>query len=153
MAFEIVQAMHFRTKITHEVHHDLESFVWVLCYSVGRRFVTQPPVNMKKDRREQLRDFLHEHFGRLLLFQICLSRNSVCIGPLSITDKFPELFSEPLRELFASLNVAVVTSFMVHHRGACKYLSYEFLFRLLDVAIMKLENPCSGTASSCTQLS
>lgn len=34
MAFELLLALKHRRKIPHEVHHDVESFVWVFVYSI-----------------------------------------------------------------------------------------------------------------------
>ena len=93
MALDILKAMDSETPIAHLVCHDIESFIWMLCYSVGRRFVCDPPASFTKKRKDDLWKFFNGRFGRSELSTIVLSRGSSTSGPLSITTKFPELFS------------------------------------------------------------
>ena len=119
------------------------SLIWVLCYSLGRRFVSNPSVGLSKKRKDDLREFFNDRFGRLKLSMIILSRDRSTSGPLSITEQFPELFLEPLAQLLATLNRKVIQSFLADP-GDPQLLTYGIIFQLLDAAIGSLQGSSSA---------
>jgi hypothetical protein len=66
MAAEILQAIFTENPIEHEPRHDIESFIYVLAYSVTRRAVleSQP---LDESLRKKLHLFFYSTFGRMKL--------------------------------------------------------------------------------------
>ncbi|KAF8969657.1 hypothetical protein BDZ97DRAFT_1915201 [Flammula alnicola] len=62
MAAEILQAILTETPIEHEPQHDIESFIYVLAYSVTRRAVLESQA-LDEDTRKKLHLFFTPHLG------------------------------------------------------------------------------------------
>lgn len=149
MAIEVLKAIAREQSIQQEVRHDVESFVWVLCYVLARRLVYQTlPSKIKsthklkgstaeldKELKTALEDF-HSNFGRGRLTSILTSRNSL--------EAISKLIERPyairhLPDATRSLLIAI-EDMMKHHTMRLKpiYLSYESLGQVLDAAIVEL---------------
>jgi hypothetical protein len=100
MAIGILQAIVERKTIVHQVHHDLESFVWVMCYSINRRLVLDSN-RLSADERADLHKFFHGNFGRMDMDSIAVTRQA--LQPLRFPHRFPNLLSEPMTSLYDSL--------------------------------------------------
>ncbi|KAF8579377.1 hypothetical protein K439DRAFT_1416273 [Ramaria rubella] len=145
MAKQLLKAASRGQQIKHEVHHDIESFVWVLCYAVGRRGVSDPPTAIldNKPYYEELKAFFHVHYGRMDIAAIRRTRDSIDDGTLTLTESFPEIASEPLRQLFSALHDALMGHFLASRGPAVRngsFPTYEFLQDLLDATIEKIQN-------------
>ncbi|KAH9943551.1 hypothetical protein B0H21DRAFT_491393 [Amylocystis lapponica] len=130
MAAALLFALDINKTITHELHHDLESFVWVFAYSIGMHFVSKGRDSIPEDCHKAFTKHFYDNFGQPTILQILNARGNI-FGFLNINQRFPELFSEHFAFLLQSLNAAVV-------RGL-EPLTYDVLFQLLDEAIAKLQ--------------
>ena len=138
MAYEVLEAIYKDKPIAQDSHHDIESFIWVLCYSIGRRWVTSPG-EMVKARHEQLSDFFHNNFGRVKLHTILLARSGVS-GPLDIAESYPETVSPPLVPLFSHLRGLIHAAHAPPNSpNAAVTLTYKQVFGLLDKTIEVLK--------------
>lgn len=138
MALEILEAMQNNEPIAHNCHHDIESFIWVLCYSVGRRWISTG--RMEKDRRRGLSTFFHNNFGRAMLHTILTTRIGRS-GPLDIAEKYAEVATQPLKSLLGDLRTLVWTAHTPPNpRNASVALSYEEVLGLMDRAIQELQS-------------
>ncbi|KAH8094549.1 hypothetical protein BXZ70DRAFT_947969 [Cristinia sonorae] len=59
MAIELVEAMTDDNVIEHQVHHDVESIIWVLAYAIGRRLIND---NSKAD--DKVKKQISKFFAR-----------------------------------------------------------------------------------------
>ena len=134
MAAEILQAILTGNPIEHEPRHDIESFIYVLAYSVTRRAVleSQP---LDDSLRKNLHLFFSSTFGRMKLDDIWTSRRGQ--GPLTIRFRFPSLVTAPMAELFHNLD-----EWLTHSRLSSKWnpksLTHTYMLSLLDEAIEKM---------------
>ncbi|EMD33834.1 hypothetical protein CERSUDRAFT_98379 [Gelatoporia subvermispora B] len=88
----------------HKVHHDIESFIWVLIYSLMRRIIVveAPKVN---DTDKPLVDDLKTRFLR---YFGCSTPSSILeqrgiIKPWNFVKYHPHFFSEPIQDLINTL--------------------------------------------------
>jgi hypothetical protein len=100
MAFQILDGILFNESVVHEAHHDIESFVWVMCYSICRQLLTFK--SLTKDKKKELTSFFHNTFGRVDLNTIRSSRG--VRAPLEIRRRFAESLSSPLVFLLKRLD-------------------------------------------------
>jgi hypothetical protein len=135
MAYEVLEAIYKNKPITQDCHHDIESFIWVLCYSIGRRWVTNPG-KMDKARHDTLSNFFHYNFGRVMVHTILLARIGLS-GPLDIAESYPEIVSPPLVPLFRDLRGLI---YAAHSPNEAIPLSYEQVFWSLEKAIEELKS-------------
>lgn len=135
MAFEILEAIVRNKAIAHEPRHDIESFIWVLCYSLTRRLVHDSK-GMDKDSRTALHEFFHTNFGRMTVNTISLSRRA--LYPLALTERFPELLSPPMVNLLATLHSQVQMSALSGFFLKPVPLSHDALLAALNNAIGEL---------------
>lgn len=98
MASEILAGLMSNQLVTHKAHHDIESFVWVLCYSIIRKFSQTADPAMKK----KVKTFFHSTFGRADLSAIRTSRLSR--EPLLLRQQFESSLSAPMCTLLHSLD-------------------------------------------------
>ncbi|KAH9942890.1 hypothetical protein B0H21DRAFT_810613 [Amylocystis lapponica] len=142
MALALLFAIKTNTTITHKVHHDLESFVWVFSYSIGMHFVSNGRDSMPEDRHRMFRNVFYDNFGQPTLPQILSARGNI-FGSLTVGQQFPELFSEPFAILLESLNVIIFRSLLQSRARPQFYdqeaLTYDILSQLLDEAIAQLQ--------------
>ncbi|KAH9943569.1 hypothetical protein B0H21DRAFT_492197 [Amylocystis lapponica] len=139
MAAALLLAIDSNQIITHELHHDLESFVWVFAYSIGMHFVSKGRDRMPEARHRMLRDIFYDNFGQPTLPQILNARGNI-FGFLDIDRRLPELFSKPFALLLQSLNTIISRSFVRDPASPqLEPLTYDILFRLLDETIAKLQ--------------
>ncbi|KAF8584263.1 hypothetical protein K439DRAFT_1616870 [Ramaria rubella] len=127
MAYNLLTAAEFgRPGITHQVHHDLESFIWVFCYSLFRGWMTQLP----QDRRSAS----HEAFMDLFEYmELCFTRRARYKMCIIFVDNF---LSVPLRDLFYTFTLCLERA---HLLEGAERLTYKMLFNALDSAIAALE--------------
>lgn len=133
MAQEILDAIVAERSIAHEPRHDVESFIWVLCYSLGRRWVLDSK-GINTARSKKLHDFFHTHFGRMTLDAISLSRDGQ--GPLKIAERFPELSSLPMAGLLRTLRSHVQVSALLQNFIP---LTYGIVLAAFNEAIRELD--------------
>lgn len=145
MALEILHALINETQISHKVHHDLESFAWVIAYSFRRFYAStkKRPANLDVDEYDAFLQHFRESFGRSRITDMSLSRSSSSRNPLT-TQVAPRLFSAPVLKLFVMLDYAIDDSNRHVGRPAGYFppnppLSYELFFSYLDEAIMSLQ--------------
>jgi hypothetical protein len=142
MAAEVLDAICGGRQIVQDSHHDIESFIWVLCYSVGRRWVCKPSVTMQEKRYQELCKFFHGAFGHLELGTILSKRNGSLGGPLDIVDRYPEIVSQPLHLLFQNLKAQVYAAHAPPGIAGFPLvrLTYEKVLESLDKAIQEESN-------------
>lgn len=134
MAAEILQAILTENPIEHEPRHDIESFIYVLAYSVTRRAVlgSQP---LDESLRKKLHLFFYSTFGRMKLDDIWTSRRGQ--GPLTIRFRFPSLVIAPMAELLDNLD-AWLTQSRLPLEWNPKPLTHTYVLSALDKAIGKM---------------
>ena len=120
MAAEILQAILTENPIVHEPRHDIESFIYVIAYSLTRRAVLESQ-SLDDNLRKSLHLFLYSTFGRMKLDDIWTSRRGQ--GPLTICFRFPGLVSAPMAELL---------------KWNPKPLTHSYVLSALDEAIGKM---------------
>ena len=134
MAAEILQAILTENPIEHEPRHDIESFIYVLAYSVTRRAVleSQP---LDDSLRKRLHSFFYSTFGRMKLDDIWTSRRGQ--GPLTIRFRFPNPVTAPMAELLDNLD-GWLTQSRLPLKWNPKPLTHTYLLSVLDEAIGKM---------------
>lgn len=134
MAAEVLQAILTEIPIKHEPRHDIESFIYVLAYSLTRRAVleSQP---LDQDTRKKLHLFFYSTFGRMKLDDIWTSRRGQ--GPLTISIRFPTLVSTPMAELLRILEAWVIQSRLPSEWNP-KPLTHAYVLSELDKAIRRM---------------
>ncbi|KIM49820.1 hypothetical protein M413DRAFT_438939 [Hebeloma cylindrosporum] len=134
MAADILQAISMGTSIQHEPKHDIESFIYVLAYSVARKAVIGP-TNLDTDQKKQLQSHFHYNFGRMTLFEILASRKGYM--PLTIRKYFPGIMSAPMIALMATLDDLLDYSKSTGIRKGVP-LTHETVLSAFDDAIGKV---------------
>jgi hypothetical protein len=134
MAAEILQAILTKDPIEHEPRHDIESFIYVLAYSVTRRAVLESQ-RLDEDMRKDLHLFFYSTFGRMKLDDIWTSRRGQ--GPLTVRFRFRSLVSAPIAELFHQLD-ACLTQSRLPSEWNPKPLTHAYVLSVLDKAIGKM---------------
>lgn len=144
MALEILYALIKEQPISHQVHHDLESFAWVIAYSFGRFHATKKrPTELDAKEYEAFFQHFRQSFGHSRVTEVAKERS----GNMSAltTQVAPQLFSDPLMVLFDDLSIAIEDSnrHLGRRPGALRNnrasLSYEIFFGFLDAAITSLQ--------------
>jgi hypothetical protein len=134
MAAEILQAILTENPIEHEPRHDIESFIYVLAYSVTRRAVLESQ-RLDESTRMKLHLFFYSTFGRMKLDDIWTSRRGQ--GPLTLRFRFPSLVSAPVSELLENLD-AWLTQSRLPSEWNPKPLTHTYVLSALDKAIRKM---------------
>ena len=100
MAAEVLQAILTEILIKHEPWHNIESFIYILAYSLTRRVIlkSQP---LDEDTRKKCHLFFYSTFGQMKLDDIWTSRRGQ--GPLTVSICFPTLVSTLMAELLRIL--------------------------------------------------
>ncbi|GBE88090.1 hypothetical protein SCP_1203190 [Sparassis crispa] len=116
--------------VTHAATHDIESFCWVLSYSIGRHL--QKPNPSTKARHEQLQKWYKSCFSHT---DLALIRKSRAMGePLELDLAALGCMSEALSSLFHLLRVHVI-----HHITDKEPLTYEFVMGEIEKTVNTLE--------------
>ncbi|TDL24795.1 hypothetical protein BD410DRAFT_837717 [Rickenella mellea] len=137
MAYEVLDAINGNIPLVYDCHHDIESFIWVLCYTVGRCWVSAPGI-MDSDRHERLCEFFHDNFGCDTLYSIMQVRTGLS-GPLDIARRFPEIVSPPLVLLFGHLRALVYAAHAPPHSlNPAVALTYDVVLDLFITTIKEL---------------
>ena len=134
MAAEILQAILTENPIEHEPRHDIESFIYVLAYSLTRRAVLDSQ-SLDDELRKSLRLFFYSTFGRMKLDDIWTSRRGQ--GPLTIRFRFPSLITPPVAELLDELDIWLTQS-RLPLKFNPKPLTHNYVLSALDEAIGKM---------------
>jgi hypothetical protein len=135
MAAEILQAIITKIPIEHEPKHDIESFIYVLAYSVTRRAVPSLESQaLDEDTRKKLHSFFNSTFGQMDPDDIWISRQGPV--PLTVRSRFPSVMSKPMAELLAELSELVVVSRL--KRKGYEVLTHTCVLSALDEAIAKM---------------
>jgi len=134
MAAEILQAILTEKPIEHDPRHDIESFIYVLAYSVTRRAVleSQP---LDESMRKKLHLFFYSTFGRMKLDDVWTSRRGQ--GPLTVRLRFPSLVTAPMAELLNDLDTWLTQSRLPSEWNP-KPLTHMYVLSVLDKAIGKM---------------
>jgi hypothetical protein len=132
MAIEILDGIARKKNVNHQVHHDLESFVWVMCYSVTRRLVltSKKTDSMDGDGRAALHKFFYTNFGRMDIRSIAMARRS--LDALLLPQTFHELVPQPMSSLYDALYDHVQQSIL---RKNPTPLSHKILLAEFDKTI------------------
>jgi hypothetical protein len=134
MALDILQAIVTKTPIEHEPKHDIESFIYVLAYSVTRRAVLSSG-NLDKDIRDRLYSFFYSTFARMKLDDIANTREAPV--PLRVRHRFPTLISAPMAELMHDLDEWLTQS-RLSQKWNPRALTHAYVLSVLDDAIAKM---------------
>ena len=134
MAAEILQAILTENPIVHEPRHDIESFIYVIAYSLTRRVVLESQ-SLDDNLRKSLHLFFYSTFGRMKLDDIWTSRRGQ--GPLTIRFRFPGLVSAPMAELLDNLD-GWLTQSRLPLKWNPKPLTHSYVLSALDEAIGKM---------------
>ncbi|KAF9500187.1 hypothetical protein BDN71DRAFT_1502280 [Pleurotus eryngii] len=87
MAAELLEALEKGKAVRHEVHHDLESFVWVLAYAVSRHL--QRRSGLGEAVKAELRQHFVRSYGRFLFADINDAR--ISLRPLRPPSVYEEM--------------------------------------------------------------
>ena len=134
MAAEVLQAILTDIPIKHEPHHYIESFIYVLAYSVTRRAVLEPQP-LEESLRRRLHSFFYSTFGRMKLGNIWTSRRGQ--GPPTIRFLFPNLVTAPMAELLDNLD-GWLTQSRLPLKWNPKPFTRTYMLFLLDEVIGKM---------------
>ncbi|KAF8802214.1 hypothetical protein BYT27DRAFT_7261321 [Phlegmacium glaucopus] len=133
-AAPILRAIVTKKGIEHEPRHDIESFIYVLAYSLARRAVLESR-SLDGEMRKNLHEFFYSTFGRMKLYDIWTSRKGQ--EPLSIHDLFPTLISAPMVELLHNLDNWLTRSKLPSEWNP-EPLTHTYVLSVLDKAIGKM---------------
>lgn len=137
MAYEVLEAIYAERTIVQDCQHDIESFIWVLSYSIGRRWVTKSG-RMDHTRHQKFREFFHHNFGCVTLATILATRSGLS-GPLDIAESYPEIVSPPLIPLFSHLRGLVYSAHSPPDApNVAVTLTYDSVLNLLTKTIEEL---------------
>ncbi|KII84976.1 hypothetical protein PLICRDRAFT_32185 [Plicaturopsis crispa FD-325 SS-3] len=128
MAFEILEAVGTSNSIKHQVWHDIESFIWVLCYTVLRRMVRSPLTPLSKEQKDIARDNFLAWFGHSNIRAITTNRTALT-GPLAVK-WYQGMLSVPMTALYERLH-----QLLLHGQSGASPLAYDSVFAALDEAI------------------
>ncbi|SRR6266545_1550539 len=134
MAAEILQAILTENPIEHDPRHDIESFIYVLAYSVTRKAVLESR-SLDERMRKKFHSFFYSTFGRMKLDDIWTSRRGQ--GPLTVHLRFPSLVTVPMAELLNDLD-AWLTQSRLPLEWNPKALTHTYVLSVLDKAIRKM---------------
>ncbi|KAF8588773.1 hypothetical protein K439DRAFT_1629360 [Ramaria rubella] len=127
MASPLLEALAHENPVTHRVQHDLESFIWVLCYSLLRGWMFKGP----SPRRTRSRTAFKVLFGHITINSIFAVRLGGTKAGMHIID--PDL-STPLKSLFVALNNCLHGSRM-DPPDPQRLLTHSSLIGMLETAI------------------
>ena len=133
MAVEILEATIIRSPIKHMIHHDLESFVWVLGYAVWRRCALALGGAQLENHLKMFRSVYGHHDAQEII--------NVRTGGdlLRLPRKFYGEISNELSLLFEDLCEAILARGSGRRRAHTP-LTYESILAPLSAAIASLEN-------------
>ncbi|KAF4600603.1 hypothetical protein EYR38_005242 [Pleurotus pulmonarius] len=128
MAAELLEGLEKGKSVRHEVHHDLESFVWVLAYAVSRHL--QRRSGLGEAVKAELRQHFVRSYGRFLFADITDAR--ISLRPLRPPPAYEEMLPQGMNDLYVGLQTALNAHF-VHIRGRePKPLTHDILLDLFD---------------------
>lgn len=131
---------------THKACHDLESFIWVLCYAILRKLTVQSFVSKDekiKQERKALKDLVKSTFGNVTLADIASHRSSssdtIIFPTLRVLQNTVNTFmSTPLRQCLDMFSNLIKFSEFTIPKWK-KELTYEAVIEVLDTAINQLD--------------
>ncbi|TFK36489.1 hypothetical protein BDQ12DRAFT_241892 [Crucibulum laeve] len=137
MAREILDAILGNEQIEREPRHDVESFVYVLGYSVMRKSVLGSR-NFDQHTRERLHRSFYSVFGRMRLDDILKERP---LGLLEIP-KLRQHVSEPMSTLITKLSMLLIRAMAIHLDPLLDEtvveITHEVVLSLLDMTIAQM---------------
>lgn len=137
MAEEVLFSIMTDNPIQHLPQHDLESFVWVLCYCIGRQHVVKRGSLTKEEHRKFCLLF-HGFFGRMKIATIHGQRTSQS-GPIRMPELMGaaayKIFSDEMQELFKQLRIMLHAAVLTPEE-----FTHDSVLALLDDVIEKLRN-------------
>src|ERR1700759_543139 len=121
MAFELVRAMSQNRDARHMVHHDVESFIWVIYYATLRRlgYVNRPLQGMDAFNKDIIKDIkisFKTLFGHVDLNNILRQRVSATPPTLLFEGLLPSLPS-PVANFFEELHFYVTVELRFNTRS------------------------------------
>ncbi|KAF8804950.1 hypothetical protein BYT27DRAFT_7169707 [Phlegmacium glaucopus] len=142
MSWRILSQSFFRApiRVVHEASDDIESFIWVLSYSVMRNLYRQASDHSAskevKDERESLRDTFNLAFGQTTPKAIAAQRQSKsdCLnfpGYFDVENIITSFMSDALKSLFGDLKKLV-------HLIDSRPLTHDALLTVVNKAIDSL---------------
>ncbi|KAH8094557.1 hypothetical protein BXZ70DRAFT_948014 [Cristinia sonorae] len=102
MAIELVEAMMDDNVIEHQVHHDMESIIWVLAYAIGRRLIND---NSEADdeTKEKISKFFARAWGCGSLDAIVTAKSALV--PLKLPKPIRPLLPGPILSVLRQLSL------------------------------------------------
>lgn len=126
------------TPIEHEVHHDLESFVYLFIYSILRRTHDNAP----KESQDTFKIKLENMFGQLKLFDIITQRRILVTYQFSVVSNSKEGLEQHIAQYTGNKVLATLAHelcLMVDDQNPPlnrtrdrEYLTYEKVFKAID---------------------
>ncbi|KAH8094564.1 hypothetical protein BXZ70DRAFT_975915 [Cristinia sonorae] len=110
MAIKLIEAMMNDNAIEHQVHHDMESIIWVLAYAIGRRLINE---NSEADdeTKEKIFEFYTGAWGCGSLDAIFTAKRALV--PLTLLDPIRPLLPGPILSALAQLSLLMYRQ-MIH---------------------------------------
>ncbi|KAF7433510.1 hypothetical protein PC9H_005466 [Pleurotus ostreatus] len=130
MAAELLETLGKGKVVRHEVHHDLESFVWVLAYAVSRHLQRQS--GLTEAVKAELREHFVRSYGRFLFTDISDARLS--LRPLRPPPVYEEMLPQGMNDLYVGLQTALIAQFAYIYGREPKPLTHDMLLELFDTA-------------------
>ncbi|EMD33832.1 hypothetical protein CERSUDRAFT_98377 [Gelatoporia subvermispora B] len=118
--------------VEHQTHHDIESFIWVLLYSLIRRVIVTSRQNLSAEEETWMQslkmEFKH-YYGQRAPDGILAQRSND--RPWKVVVDYPPFFSDAIRELIGQLS-----DHLEYKRT--NPLSHTAVLDVLDIAIRRL---------------
>ncbi|KIM34930.1 hypothetical protein M413DRAFT_32912 [Hebeloma cylindrosporum] len=133
MAVDILQAIILETSVTHEPQHDIESFIYVLAYSVASKAILHSG-DLDTNTRKELLSLFYSNFGRMTFREIWNSKRGR--GPFTVRLDVPDIMSVPMVRLMDVLETFLLDFRMDGNKARQgKPTTHESFLSALDKAI------------------
>lgn len=142
MAIEILKAIFYKKECSHQKHHDIESFLWVLCYALTKHTIDELATLNHQDDLAIVKRIFAEAFGHASLRTIITSRQGGQPADLFEYED-GKYVSPPVGEFLRDLRTLAFNNGASGHlseeasRG--RRLTHSALFERLESTIQQLE--------------
>lgn len=140
MAHELLEYMAFSREMqppVHQAKHDIESFLWVLSYTILRHLSESSDTTMLETKKSASNLFKH-CFGHLQVATLASKRTGNS-GPIHLMAKFASIrqaLSRPTVVLLENIEDMLMAA---HRRNEPEELRHDAVLAALDDAIASLE--------------
>ncbi|KAL0960122.1 hypothetical protein HGRIS_011763 [Hohenbuehelia grisea] len=152
MAIQLITDMTDGIRVEYKVHHDVESFIWVLAYAVARHLLivsSNAAKDSEPDIKEKVISFFNDGWDCRSLCSILTTKRALC--PLSLPLGIHPLVPEPILSLFRTLRIIMLEQMLLSTtpdpsmlpRGMVlpKILDHDDLLNKLDQCVANFESP------------